>query len=97
MTEHKKLIYQLEDTFTLGKQLPVVALRQLSKLAQRFRDLPDVPDYLPGTSVAVATNIETFVRTNNRYIDDERELKESFTVACKNKLFSHHYLKLFET
>ena len=71
MTEHKRLAYLSEDTFALGKSLPVVAMRQLPKLAEKFRALPDHPDYLPGAQNAMADGIMTFYNRNLKYMDDE--------------------------
>lgn len=96
MTEYKKLIYKTEDTFILGKSLPVVAMRQLPKLAQQFRSLPDSPCYMPGTQVAIASGIMTFYNTNMRFMDDERELLEAFNVAVRLHHHSHYTLRLYE-
>lgn len=96
MTDYKKLAYQCEDTFILGKSLPVVALRQLPKIADKFLALIDHPDYLPGTQRAMASGIMTFYRTNERYINDERQLREAFYMACKLHHHSHYTLALFE-
>lgn len=96
MTDHKKLAYKLEDTFILGKSLPVVAMRQLPKLADQFRTLPDHSSYQPGTSAAIAGLIEDFADENKRYMDDERELKQIFERTCKANRFGHHLLSLFE-
>jgi len=95
MTEHKRLAYLSEDTFRLGITLPVVALRQLPKLAEKFRALPDVPDYWPGAQRAMAAGIMAFYDANKHLMDDERELRESFTRACKLHQHSHHTLALF--
>lgn len=95
MTEHKKIIYQLEDTFALGKSLPVVAMRQLPKIAERLNALEDHPDYMPDTAKVIAKSVVEFYNKNMEIIDDERELKEVFTKACKSKFYSHHYLNLF--
>ena len=96
MTDYKKLSYKLEDTFELGKSLPVVAIRQLPKIAGQFRSLPDHPDYLTKTSEAMARLIDDFVSENKRYIDDERELRQVFVKACKKNRYGHYLLRLFE-
>lgn len=96
MTEYKKLIYKVEDTFILGKTLPVVAMRQLPKLAEQFAALPDVPEYIPRTQEGIASGIMTFYNTNKRFMDDERELLEAFTVVCKNHHHSRYTLRLYE-
>lgn len=96
MTEYKKLAYQCEDTFILGKSLPIVALRQLPKIADKFLALPDVPDYLPGTQRAIASGIMDFYDTNKPYADDERQLRESFIDSCKQHRHSHYTLNLFK-
>lgn len=96
MTEIKKLAYQSEDTFVLGKSLPVVAMRQLPKLAEKFRALDEHPDYNPGAHRAMASGIMDFYNANVKYMDDERELKERFTRACKLHQNSHYTLALFE-
>lgn len=96
MTEHKKLAYQSEDTFVLGKSLPIVAMRQLPKIADKFLALDDHPDYWPGAHRAMANGIMEFYEENKRYMDDERELKERFTRACKLHQNSHYTLALFE-
>ena len=97
MTEYKKLIYELEDTFALGKSLPLVALRQLPKIAEKFKELPDIPDYLPGTQKALSNGITQFLNECNKIIDDERELKEVFTMRTKLHHYSHYTLRHFET
>lgn len=96
MNDYKKLAYQSEDTFALGKTLPVVAMRQLPKLADKFKALPDHPDYLPGTQQAMSERIMEFHRDNMRFMDDERELKESFKKACKLRHHGPFELLLFE-
>ena len=96
MNEYKRLIYKVEDTFILGKSLPIVAMRQLPKLAEQFKALPDIPEYLPNTQVGIATGIMTFYDTNRRYMNDERELLEAFSVACKMNHHSRYTLRLFE-
>lgn len=96
MTEYKQLIYKVEDTFILGKTLPVVAMRQLPKLAEQFAALPDSPLYINGTQKAIASGIMTFYDTNKRFMDDERELFEAFNVACKMHHHSRYTLRLFE-
>lgn len=96
MNEYKKLAYQLEDTFALGISLPVVAIRQLPKIAERFAALPNDPDYLDGVQYVMHKNIMSFVEKNKRYMDDERELRTVFEKAHKSKMYSHHYFKIYE-
>lgn len=95
MNEHKKLAYLSEDTFKLGISLPVVAMRQLPKIAEQFNALPDHPDYLPGAQRAMAYGIMKFYNDNKRFMDDERELREAFTEACKLHKNSHYTLAMF--
>ena len=97
MTDYKRLIYKVEDTFVLGKSLPVVAMRQLPKLAEQYAALPDIPDYLPNTQKGIAAGIMTFYDDNKKYMDDERQLFESFNRACKLHQHSRHTLALFES
>ena len=80
----------------LGKELPVVAMKQLPKIAEKFRSLPDNIDYLPGTAQVMADHIDTFIKDNSRYIDDERELKDIFKEAVSKGKYSKHFLKFFE-
>lgn len=96
MTDYKRLAYKLEDTVYLGKSLPIVALRQMPRLAEQFAALPDIPQYLHGTQRALSSHIMYFVNEQQDFLDDERELKERFTRADKLDLFGPHYLKLFE-
>lgn len=96
MTDYKKLIYKVEDTFHLGKSLPVVAMRQLPKLAEQFRALPDIPEYLPNTQKTIADVIIDFYNTNKLFMDDERELLDVFTSACKLNTYSRYTLRMFE-
>ena len=95
MTEIKKLSYQSEDTFILGKSLPVVAMRQLKKLADKFIMLPDEPGFLPGSQCAMASLIMSFIEDNEHLMDDERELKKRFERACKLNKCSSYTLELF--
>lgn len=96
MTEYKKLSYELEDTILLGKKLPIVAMNQLPKIAQKFMILPDIEDYLPGTQKAMHDSIMEFVEKNKKYLDDERELKEIFKQKAKLHQLSHYTLRLFD-
>ena len=96
MNEHKKLAYQLEDTFALGISLPVVAMRQLPKIAEKFAALPDCNDYPNGVQRVMHEHIMSFVEKNKRYMDDERELREIFVKAQKSNMYSHHYFKIYE-
>ncbi len=96
MTEIKKLAYESEDTFILGKSLPVVAMRQLPKLADKFLALPDHPDYLPGAQRAMASSILSFYEENKHLMDDERELRRRFEKECKLHRHSSCELALFE-
>lgn len=96
MTEYKKLSYKSEDTFKLGLTLPVVAMRQLPKLAKEFDELPDNPDYMRDTQHAFADGIMRFYNENLRYMDDERQLRENFQRVVKLAHYSHKYLALFE-
>ena len=97
MTDYKRLIYKVEDTFILGKSLPVVALRQLPKLAQQFETLPNIPEYISGTQRAMAEIIMDFYNENKTLIDDERELLDVFKKVCKLHKYSHYTLRLFES
>lgn len=98
MTPQKKLIYQMEDTFTLGKSLPIVAMRQMPKLAEKFRATPDLPEHPTGSMNAMADNIDRFYRENKQLLDDndERELFGIFNNACKSKQFSNSYFRMVE-
>lgn len=96
MTELKKLAYLSEDTFILGKSLPVVAMRQLKKLADKFLALPDEQGYLQGTQRAMASGILSFYEKNEHLMGDERELRKSFEVACKLHQHSSYTLSLYE-
>ena len=95
MNEYKKIAYESEDTFALGKTLPVVAMRQLPKIADKFYALPDHPDYVPGLQRAMGNGVMRFYNNNLKYMDDERELKEQFKKACKLHHHSHYELRLF--
>lgn len=97
MTELKKLSYKLEDTFILGKSLPVVAMRQLVKLARQFSELPDEPGYEIGTQKAISRHIVIFLDRNEKYIDDERELLKIFNDAVKRHLYGPCLLTFFQT
>lgn len=94
MTDYKRLAYQSEDIFRLGVSLPVVAMRQLPKLAEKFHALPDHPEYKPGTQHAMAEGIMDFYREHLHLMDDERELREAFDKACKLHHYSHFMLAL---
>ncbi|MBQ9560581.1 MAG: hypothetical protein IJV08_11490 [Bacteroidaceae bacterium] len=94
MTELKKLSYKLEDTFALGRSLPVVAMRQLPKLADAFEALPQEPGYVEGVPLAMASHIRGFVSRNSRLIDDERQLTAIFTDACRRAVYGPRYLAL---
>lgn len=96
MTEIKKLAYQSEDTFILGKSLPVVAMRQLKKLADKFLALPDEQGYLPGAQRAMASSIMEFYDNNEHLMSDERKLRQCFEQACKLHKNSSFTLALFE-
>lgn len=96
MTEHKKLAYKLEDIFSLGKSLPVVALRQLPRIADEFDALQESDGYLPQTHNVIANSIRRFVSNNSRYMDDERELKRIFKEECRLSSFGTRQLALFE-
>lgn len=96
MTEIKKLSYKLEDIFALGKSLPVVAIRQLPKIIEQFRQLPDEQGYIPATQNAMACHVEKFQETMLPYIDDEKFLRKSFEVAYKNHRYGPDYLALYE-
>ena len=95
MTELKKLSYKLEDTFVLGKSLPVVAMRQLPKLADAFAALPNEDGYVKGAPLAMANHIRCFLRRNNQFMDDERELLKIFDDACRRALYGPQYLALY--
>ena len=87
MTEYKKLIYKVEDTIALGKSLPVVAMRQLPKLAKEFEGLQDIQEYKPGTQALMSAWIMAFYNNNEKLLDDERELKKIFTQYSKLEFF----------
>ena len=97
MTELKKLSYKLEDTFALGKSLPVVAMRQLPRIADAFAVLPDDQEYIAGTQQALARHVRCFVAEHIGMMDDERELKRVFADACKKASYGPRYLELFKS
>lgn len=96
MTELKRLSYKLEDTFVLGRSLPVVAIRQIKRLSDQIRALEDHPDYLPRTPSIIAEIIDDFVESNKHLLDDERELKEVFERVCKMHKFGPSMLLFFK-
>ena len=96
MNEYKKLAYKLEDTFALGKSLPIVAMRQLTKIAEEFTNLQEDDCYKPKTHIMMASHINDFVSKHKHLMDDERELKKVFTSACKHERYGPKFLELFE-
>lgn len=86
----------MEDTFLLGKHLPIVAMNQLPKLASAFSSLQECSQYKPKTNLMMCEHINEFVRENQRLLNDERELKGVFETACKRGHYGSKFLSLFE-
>ena len=96
MTEYNKLFYKIEDTFVLGRALPVVAMRQITKLAEQIRSLPDSPQYIQNTQNVISEDLMKFYEDNKHLMDDERALKKVFDYQCKKGMFKSSLLALFE-
>ena len=93
--EYKRLAYKLEDIMLLGKKLPAVALREMEKIAEKFSELPDIPDYLPNTQMAIAIMLLEFASKNKEELEFEREVKNNFKEKCG--IYGLKYLSFFET
>ena len=93
MKEYRKLTSEMEDCVALGKSLPVVALRQMKKIAAKFGKMPDTPDLLPGTQHAFEKMLNKFVDECMEDADDERYLKQIFA----KKTYGPDWLPFFLT
>lgn len=77
MTEERKVMYEAEDVIALGKELPIVAYRQLEKVLQKMKSF----DTLPSLAYHY---IEQFFDRHRGDMGDERALRDGFKHLGKN-------------